>query len=131
MRGFTLIELMIVVVIVGILAAIAYPSYQNQVRKSRRADAKAALMETAQQLERCYTRFSDYADANCEADVSYVSDDEFYTISASAMSASAFTLSAAPRGDQVNDTECGTLSLTSTGIEGSSNDTTTDANDCW
>ncbi|MCP4091353.1 MAG: prepilin-type N-terminal cleavage/methylation domain-containing protein, partial [Gammaproteobacteria bacterium] len=51
-RGFTLIELMIVVAIVGILAAIAYPSYQEQVRKSRRADANGALLGLANAMQR-------------------------------------------------------------------------------
>ncbi len=53
--GFTLIEVMIVVVIVGILASIAYPSYQESVRKTQRAEAKAALMEGVQALERYYS----------------------------------------------------------------------------
>jgi prepilin-type N-terminal cleavage/methylation domain-containing protein len=53
-KGFTLIELMIAVVVIAILAAIAYPSYQDSVRKSRRADAKSALMEHAQFMERTY-----------------------------------------------------------------------------
>lgn len=54
-RGFTLIEILIVVAIVAILAAIAYPSYQDSVRKSRRADARAVLLEAAQFMERFYT----------------------------------------------------------------------------
>ena len=58
--GFTLIEVMVVVAIIGILAAIGYPSYQNQVQKTRRADAKAALMEFAQGAERYYTQNGDY-----------------------------------------------------------------------
>lgn len=54
-RGFTLIELMIVVAIVAIIASIAYPSYQEQVRQSRRADAQAALYELSQFMERFYS----------------------------------------------------------------------------
>jgi type IV pilus assembly protein PilE len=54
-KGFTLTEIMIVVAIIGIIAAIAYPSYQDSVRKSRRADARAVLLEAAQFMERRYT----------------------------------------------------------------------------
>ncbi|MFI3186333.1 MAG: prepilin-type N-terminal cleavage/methylation domain-containing protein, partial [Methylococcaceae bacterium] len=53
--GFTLIELMVTVAIVGILAAIAYPSYQDSVRKSRRADASGALLGLANAMERHFT----------------------------------------------------------------------------
>jgi len=63
LRAFTLTELMIVVVIVGLLAAMAYPSYINQVRKGRRADAQAALYDLAQAMERYYTRSHDYSTA--------------------------------------------------------------------
>ena len=131
MRGITLLELMIVVVIISILAAIAYPSYQSQVRKTRRADGKAALMETAQQLERCYTRFSRYNDGNCGVALPFNSPEGFYVVSAAAaITASAFTLAATPQGDQVKDTKCGVLRLTNTGQQGSQGQGT-DANECW
>ncbi len=132
MLGVTLIELMVAIVIVGILAAVAYPSFQDQVRKTRRADGKAALLETAQRLERCYTRFSRYDDANCGVvgDLPLDSSEGYYQISASVLNASSFTLDAAPQGDQANDTQCGALRLTDTGQEGSQGNDT-DANDCW
>lgn len=60
-RGFTLIELMIVVVIIGIIASIAYPSYTRYVQKSVRTDAHAGLMRVASELERCYTRTYSYS----------------------------------------------------------------------
>ena len=59
--GFTLIELMITVAVVGILAAIAYPSYQDSVRKARRADAKSALLDAAQRQERFFTENNQYS----------------------------------------------------------------------
>ncbi|HKA45437.1 MAG TPA: type IV pilin protein [Burkholderiales bacterium] len=58
--GFTLVELMIVVVIIAILSALAYPSYQDHVRKSKRAEAKTALLKAAQLLERWYSDNNTY-----------------------------------------------------------------------
>jgi type IV pilus assembly protein PilE len=68
--GFTLIELMIVVVIVGLLAAIAYPGYQQYVKRGRRADAKAALTEMAQFMERYYSENNSYSAAALPVTVS-------------------------------------------------------------
>lgn len=59
-RGFTLIELMVVVAVIGILASIAYPSYQEYVRKSRRAEGRTALLELLQQQERYMTQNNTY-----------------------------------------------------------------------
>jgi type IV pilus assembly protein PilE len=63
--GFTLIEMIIAVAIVGIIAAIALPSYQATVRKSNRAEAKTELMDVAQRLQRCYTLYASFNNASC------------------------------------------------------------------
>ena len=131
MSGVTLIELLIVMVIVGILASVAYPAYQDQVLKTRRADGKAILLQTAQQLERCYTRFSAYNDANCGVAFPIDSLEEHYVVTAvGAIGASTYTLQATPQGHQADDTECGKLRLTNTGIQGSQGGNA-DANSCW
>ena len=133
-QGFSLIELMIAVVIVGILAAIAIPMYSDYVTRSRRADGQATLMQVAQELERCYTQFSKYNDNSCSVVnggvVSETSDQGFYVISASggALTESNFTLIATPQNEQANDTDCKTLTLTHLGEQSATGD---DPDSCW
>jgi len=131
MRGITLLELLIVVVIVGILAAVAYPSYRAQIIKTNRADGKAMLMELSQQLERCYTRFSEYNNGACNATFPSTSADGHYIVEDPVRNRVAYTLEATPQAGQADDAECGVLTLMSTGVGGSLGVAGTDANDCW
>jgi len=114
-RGFTLIELMVVVAIIAILAMIAYPSYTEQVRKSRRGTAQACLVELAQYMERYYTTNMAYTNAalpntDCRNELT-----NFYTFSFSGTpNATTFTIQAVPTGAQAGDT-CGTLTIDQAG----------------
>jgi type IV pilus assembly protein PilE len=124
-RGFTLIELMLVVAVIGVLSAIAFPSYQRYVEQARRADGKAALLDAAQRLERCYTQTNTYVDCVFPN----VSTDGFYALAATAQTAQAWTLTATPQGRQAGDTRCGTYTLQHTGARLASGSLGTDR--CW
>ena len=108
--GFTLIELMVVVTVIALLAMIALPSYQNSVRKSRRTDARIALTELAQTLERCQTQFGRYDDSACVITSPQDSADHRYSVTV-ARDASSYTLSATAQGVQADDLVCRSLSL--------------------
>jgi type IV pilus assembly protein PilE len=131
MRGVTLIELMVVVTIIGILVAIAYPGYQSQMQKTRRADGKAALLNAAQQLERCFTRFNAYNNAGCAAATALgagvPSPDGWYIVT-DVPTATAFSLDATPQGVQAGDTQCNVLTLDNRGDRDATG--TVPAN-CW
>ena len=135
MTGFTLTELMITVALVGILGTIAYPSYLDQVRKSRRTDAKASLINLAGLMEQHFSRNNTYANATIAggtaSDVLSDADtpEDWYTLSITAQSATTYTLQATPKGDQTNDTICASLSLDSLGTKSTSGSGTVQS--CW
>lgn len=115
-RGFTLIEMMIVVVVIGVLAAIALPSYQEHVRKTRRAAATADLSDIAQRAERHHTVNNTYAGFDLPFEFSPQEGTAFYEIEISDVGQSTFTLTAAPINAQAGDAErCGTYTLSHTG----------------
>lgn len=134
-KGFSLIELMIVVAIIGIIAGIAYPSYMESVRKSNRADAKATLNDVAHRLQRCFTTYNAYNNANCAVATSLsgggtiTSAEGMYSVTA-VMDATTYTLTAAPVAgtSQAADTNCGSLTLTNAGVR---NATGSHGVDCW
>jgi type IV pilus assembly protein PilE len=116
-RGVTLVELMIAVAIVGILAAIAYPSYRNQVVRSTRTEAKAALEQRALQLEKCFTRYMAYNNAACAAATgAQMSSDGHYQVTIANVTATTFTLSATPLPPQTQDTECAVFTINQDGL---------------
>jgi type IV pilus assembly protein PilE len=144
-KAFTLVELLIVIAIIGILASIAIPSYQKSVSKSRRADAKGALLGFANAMERHFTENNSYCEAgtttsgSCDdatgAPTIYSTQSPvdggtvYYNLTINAADDTTFTLHAAPTGIQAND-DCGTLTLAHTGARGVSGATLTAA-DCW
>lgn len=126
-QGFTLIELMIVVAVVGILTAIAYPSYTEYVRRGHRADARAGLLQAQQWLERGATATGSYS-ATLASALTWSSDaTKRYTIGYTT-SSSGYTLDATLKSGYT-DPKCGNLTLSNTGERGS-NGTDTVAN-CW
>lgn len=130
-RGFSLIELLIVMVIASVLAMIAVPSYQASVIKSRRADGRVVLNDTAQRLERCYTQFGAYDAADCPiADGEEIlSQEGFYLVTVAVADAATYALTADPQGAQVDDGDCGSLGLTNTGVRSITGDGELER--CW
>jgi len=128
--GFTLIEMMIVVALIAILAAIVLPSYQDSVRKARRMDARGSLTAIAQLMERLNTEKNSYASAtlgNGTTDIyPATTENKHYTLALSNLAATTFTITATPAGGQAAD-PCGTYTLTQAGTRGAS----MSVDQCW
>jgi type IV pilus assembly protein PilE len=123
-------EVLITVAIVGILAAIALPAYKNQIQKSRRSDAKSALVGAAGQMERYFTERGTYATATLGSGGIYPSTTQngYYTLSFAGHTATTYTLRATPAGAQVGD-PCGNLTYDYLGNKGRTG--TLPMDQCW
>lgn len=124
-KGFTLIEVMIVVVIVGILTSIAYPSYQRYVLREHRAEGQALLNDMAARQERYRSQRNTYtsnlSDLFTQAELNKLA---YYTPSIVSASATAYSLQATAKASQTRDTNCTPLTLNETGAQGPTPD-------CW
>lgn len=108
--GFSLIELLVVLAIIGILAGLAYPSYKKHMENTRRSDAHLSLLEASQAMERC--KATQYSYAGCAGSVSTETAQNYYTVAATpAPTASEYTLVATAIGPQADDTNCATITL--------------------
>lgn len=139
--GFTIIELMFAILVLGALLAIAYPVYQNQLLDARRADATAALLEVVARQERFFAQNGNYSnnlgagglELDAAANPAFITSDRaYYEVRITAFDAATqtFTLTAsAPAGSvQQNDTQCGDFTVTNFGEQDSEFG---NAQDCW
>jgi len=129
-KGFTLLELMMVVAIIGLLAAVGYPAYTSAVKKGERADAIDSLLSLASRMEEYYMNNDTYDGATVTAAGdgtvgSNKTSDDLYTLSITSATAYAYTLTATPK---KTDLECTTLTLDSLGVKAA---TGSDATNCW
>lgn len=130
MRGITLMELMVVMAVIGILSAIAIPSYRAYMIRVNRTDAKRDLMAFSQRLERCFTRTNNYTDAACTVNfgAGIVNAEGTYSVTA-VMDANTYTLTATPVNGQAEDARCAAFTLNQAGVQGVTG--TSPALDCW
>tara|TARA_B100000745_G_scaffold79055_1_gene48531 strand:- start:256 stop:681 length:426 start_codon:yes stop_codon:yes gene_type:complete len=137
-KGFTLIELMIVLAIVAILAAVAYPSYSDSVMRTKRGEARACLVEQAQFMERFYTsnlRYDQDTGGNAFALPALqcsneLADDYSFQFAANSLTATTYRINAIPQGGQASrDTICATIGLDQTGTHFESGSGS--VGDCW
>lgn len=136
-KGFTLIELMIVVAIIGIISAISFPSYDRYMKKSGRADAKVGLMRIADLQERYYLQNDTYAANTTLLGLAnpWITAEGYYSIAVdvgAGVNGFALTATAVAGETQINDLDCRTLSQSSIGVKTATDDGGADSTSkCW
>ena len=131
--GFTLLELMIVVVIVGLLASVAYPSFRDQARRSARSDATTALSSAIARQEQYFADNKSYTATLADLDMTALTENGYYQIQVDAATTGCpltrcFAMRAVPQGGQAEDTACGSLTINSSGEKSA---TGSDGASCW
>jgi len=145
--GFSLVELVVTMVIAAMLAAIAIPAYSNYVRKSRRTEAKTAVLDIASLEERFFTANNTYTNLPANlgysgaANMAFPVGSGYYTVLVTATDATSsttlatYTITATATGDQFKDTQCRTFTVTHQGIQSATDSasasTATVTNTCW
>lgn len=137
--GFTLVELLVTIIVATILISIAIPSYQNQVRKSRRTEAKTALLDLASREERYNSTNSGYTSSTTALGFSGVASfpvtvgSGYYQVNVTTTGTTAYTLTATPvtTSPQANDTSCASFTLDNTGAQNATNSSGTANPACW
>ena len=136
LRGFTLIELMVTVAIVSILATIAIASYSSQIQKSRRTDARSALLDLAGREENLFSTTNAYSATPSDLGYGPVGSNfpitvgsGYYSVTVAIPTPTSYTITATPVGSQAADTTCATLSVNQLGVQSSTGTGT--AATCW
>lgn len=125
-KGFTLVELMVTVMIVGILAAFALPTFKDYTKKARWAEARAALIQASMNMEREFSTNNIYSGATVGVTIPQKSDSKNYTLSFEELEDHSFTIIATP---SVPDPECNVFSITQASEKGASG--TLSDEKCW
>jgi type IV pilus assembly protein PilE len=138
-KGFTLIELMIVVAVLAVIVAIAYPGFLGQIQKARRSDAKQALLDVAAKLEQFYQDNKGYPSTSGGDDITVLgygsnpfrSIEDYYNVSFISSSTTAYTIQAVPVAgtSQADDADCASFRLNHLGVKSVTGSMTADR--CW